>query len=452
MLPRHVFREYDVRGLAESELPSEGVCLMGQAFGSWMQELGILKVVVGQDNRVSSSRIAQALVKGILSSGCSVVDVGVVPTPVLNFAVLHLRCGAGINVTASHNPGEFNGFKFSKGMEAFYGKELQELRRRMEQKQTRNGNGVLEKKDVLPDYLNELRKRFHFSGKTGIVIDCGNGAACLVAPRALKALGVQTIELFCEPDGAFPNHLPDPTVPELMKDLSEKVRETNAAFGIGFDGDMDRIGVVDARGELIWGDRLLAVYAMDLLSRHKGAKIVFDVKCSNTLIETIGAHQGTPLMNATGHSLIKDRMKKENALLGGEMSGHMFFRENWFGFDDALYAACKLIEIIEKSGRPLEEWLAKVPSYPSTPEIRLDCADSKKFEVVASVKAFFKLHHPVIELDGVRVLFAHGWGLVRASNTQPKLIVRAEAKTAEELEKIKQELLSVIERVMQSTR
>jgi phosphomannomutase / phosphoglucomutase len=449
-IPSHIFREYDIRGVADKELSSEVCFLIGHAFGTMVVRAGEKKVCVGCDNRLSSPRIKKEFIKGLVASGCNVFDTGVVPTPVLYYAIFKLECYAGVSVTGSHNPAEFNGFKLSRGFESFHGKSIQELRHIIEKGEFENGNGFLKNTNVLEDYVKELKKRFCFKNKVRVAVDCGNGTAALVAPRLLKELGANVVELYCESDGRFPNHLPDPTVPEFMADLGNLVVKKKCDFGIGFDGDMDRIGVVDSSGKLIFGDRLLGIYVQDLLSRVKNAKIVFDVKCSAGIKEVISGAGGIGLENATGHSLIKDRMKREGALLAGEMSGHMFFKENWFGFDDALFAACLLIDIVIRSKKSIEWHFLQIPRYPATPEIRVDCADEKKFLVVTQVRNSFEKKNKVSVIDGVKVFFEGGWGLVRASNTQPKIIIRCEAKNEEELEKIQKTVFEVLKRCLET--
>jgi phosphomannomutase / phosphoglucomutase len=440
MINEEIFREYDIRGVAETEIPDESAELIGKAFGTTVLRAGLKQCCVGCDNRISSPRIKKALIKGILSTGCNIIDVGLVPTPPLYYAIIKFGTGMGVNVTASHNPSEFNGFKLSKGFLAFFGQEIQELLNLIKSNDFEKGQGLIEEKSILNDYLNEFIKRFNFKkSNLKIAFDCGNGSASLIVEEAFNSLNLKNSEfLYCTSDGTFPNHLADPTVPELMQDLKEKVLNEKFDFGIGFDGDMDRIGVINSRGELIFGDKLLALYARDLLKRNENAKIVFDVKCSQSLIDDIKSHKGIPLMNKTGHSLIKMRMKEENALLGGEMSGHMFFRENWFGFDDALYAACKLIEIILNSSNSLNELIDSIPEFVSSPEIRLTCSDKEKFKVVEEIKKDFMKTNECITLDGVRVVFSDGWGLVRASNTQSKIILRFEAKTKKRLKEIQE--------------
>ncbi len=439
MVVEEIFREYDIRGIAETQIPDDTAVLIGKAFGSIVLRAGFKSCCVGADNRISSPRIKKALIKGILSTGCNVFDVGLVPTPVLYYSIVKFGTGFGVNVTASHNPKEFNGFKLSKGFLALFGSEIQELLNLIKSSDFEVGVGVVESKPVLDDYLQEFVKRFDFKNSgLKVCFDCGNGTSSIIVKKVFNNLNLRNSSfLYCESDGNFPNHLADPTVPELMSDLKNKVLGENFDFGIGFDGDMDRLGVIDSSGELVFGDTLLALYSRDLLSRKKNSKIVFDVKCSQALINDIKAHNGVPLMNKTGHSLIKKRMSEESALLGGEMSGHMFFRENWFGFDDALYAACKLIEIVSNSGKTLTELLTSIPKFVSSPEIRLTCSDSDKFRIVEEVKKSFLKTNECITLDGVRVLFNTGWGLLRASNTQPKIILRFEAKTKQDLNEIK---------------
>ncbi|MFH1588075.1 MAG: phosphomannomutase/phosphoglucomutase [Candidatus Diapherotrites archaeon] len=436
---KSIFREYDIRGIAETQLNNEASELIGKAFGTKVKREGINSVCVGADNRLSSPRIKKAFIEGILSIGVNVTDIGIVPTPLLYYSIIKLGKGAGANVTASHNPKEFNGFKLSRGFLAFYGQEITDLYDLIQKNDFEKGKakGILEKKDLFSDYLNEFTSRFNFSDDLRIAVDCGNGTGSETAKTVFNALNINAEFLFCESDGSFPNHVPDPVVEKNMKSLIEKAKKEKFDLGIGFDGDMDRIGVVDSKGRMVFGDQLLALYARDLLSRKPKEKIIFEVKCSQALIEDIEKHGGIPLMHKTGHSLIKKKMDEENSLLAGEMSGHMFFRENWFGFDDGLYAACKLIEIISCSKNSFDELIDSIPKFVSSPEIRVNCPDEKKFRLVESIKQEFLKTHKCITVDGVRVLFPEGWGLLRASNTQPKIILRFEAKTKNGLEKIK---------------
>ena len=431
-----IFREYDVRGIADEDLTDEVVENLGWAYGSLIRNEGGSKVVVGRDVRLSSERLRDALSSGIRKSGCDVTDVGQVPTPTLYFSILHLNVDGGVMITGSHNPVEYNGLKLCLGIASIYGEQIQQLRERIERGDLVRGDGELTQRDTLSAYMEAISERIHLDRGLKVVLDAGNGGASEIAPEIFRRLGCEVIPLYCEIDGRFPNHLPDPTVPEYVVDLQHKVIETGADVGIGYDGDMDRIGVVDDEGKILYGDRLLALYARDVLSRRPGNPIIFDVKCSQALVEDIVAHGGRPLMGRTGHSLIKARMKTEGAPLAGEMSGHMFFADEYFGYDDALYASARLARILAGTLEKLSQIAAELPQYVATPEIRIACSDEEKFDVVEAITEYFRSRYEVIDVDGVRVLFGDGWGLVRASNTQPVLVVRFEAKTRERLGEI----------------
>jgi len=447
MLNPQIFREYDIRGIAEADLTDDVVEGIGRAFGTYVRRRGARRLAVGRDVRLSSPRIRDALVKGLLRAGCDVVDVGQVPTPVLYFAVLHLKADGGVMVTGSHNPIEYNGLKLCyPGVQAVYGDHIQELRRCIEAGDFEEGDGTLAREDVVEAYISTIASRIRLERPLKVVVDAGNGTTSEIGPKLLRELGAEVVPLYCEVDGSFPNHLPDPTIPEYLEDLRKEVLKTGADLGIGWDGDGDRIGVLDDEGEIIWGDRLLALYARDVLERLPGSTIVFDVKCSQALVEDVEAHGGRPLMWKTGHSLIKAKMKEEGAPLAGEMSGHMFFSDGYFGYDDALYAAARLLGILSRTPRKLSEIASEIPKYLATPEIRIDCPDEEKFRVVRGVADHFRERYPVIEIDGVRVQFGDGWGLVRASNTQPVLVLRFEARTPERLGEIAREVVSVLER------
>jgi len=432
-----IFREYDIRGLAEGELNPELVTALGKAFGFYIINNGGKEIAIGRDNRPSSERISKNLIDGIISTGLDVVDVGLVPTPVLYYAVNTLDVDGGVMVTASHNPPEFNGFKLLNKKDALFGEQIQEIRKIIEEGEFPSGDGKLSEKNVDEEYVGEIKKRIKLKKKLKVVLDCGNGTAGPMAVKVLGEIGAEIVPLYCEMDGSFPNHLPDPTQEKLMQDLIARVKKENADLGIGIDGDGDRIGVVTAKGEIVWGDKLLALYSREVLKNNPGATIVFEVKCSQLLPEEIERLGGKPLMYKTGHSLIKAKMKEIEAKLAGEMSGHMFFADNWFGFDDAIYSGARLLQILSGSERNLGEIIGEMPKYYSSPEIRLDCADDVKFKVVEKLREIFKEKHEVIDIDGARVLFGDGWGLVRASNTQPKIIVRYEAKSEERLEEIR---------------
>ena len=431
-----IFREYDIRGLVDPQLDSASCELIGKGLATTLIRAGASSCVLGRDVRLSSDRIRDDLLRGILSTGLSVVDVGVVPTPTLYFALYTMDVGGGIMITGSHNPAEYNGFKTSVGKSSLYGEGIRAVRDLIERNDFAVGQGSVREERVLPEYLGRIAENIFPPRGLTVVVDAGNGVAGPHAPNLLETLGCTVHKIYCEPDGRFPNHHPDPTVAENLRALIDKVRETEADLGIAFDGDADRIGVVDEKGNIIWGDRLLALFARDVL-RDGPATIIFEVKCSKGLIEDIRAHGGTPLMWRTGHSLIKQKMKETGAKLAGEMSGHMFFAHRWYGFDDALYSAARLVEIVAKEDAPLSEIMSTIPSYPSTPEIRFPCPEERKFEVVREITEHFRKTHPVIDVDGVRVDFGDGWGLVRASNTTPLLILRFEADTEERLQEIR---------------
>jgi phosphomannomutase/phosphoglucomutase len=432
-----IYREYDIRGVVEKDLTPEIVRRLGQGFGTYMAKLARKNLVVGRDGRLSSKAFQETLVEGLTSTGCNVVDIGVCPTPVYYFSIFHLDKDGGMMVTGSHNPPEFNGFKVSVGKSTIFGEEIQKLRKLIEKGQFVSGKGALSTYEIIPPYQEYLKKNIRLGKKMKVVIDSGNGTAGPVAAPLLRDLGCELDELYCEIDGRFPNHFPDPTIPENLKDLIGRVKRTGAAAGIGYDGDADRIGVVDDRGNIIWGDQLMILFSREMLKGKKGATFVAEVKCSQNLFDDIEKHGGKAIMWRTGHSLIKEKMKKEKAVLGGEMSGHIFFSDRYFGYDDAIYASCRLIELLSKTDRKLSQLLEDVPKTVITPEIRVDCRDEIKFRVVGRVKEELKKDHPIIDVDGVRVKFEDGWGLVRASNTQPVLVLRFEALTEKRLQEIK---------------
>jgi phosphomannomutase/phosphoglucomutase len=440
----HIFREYDIRGIADVDLTDDVVTTIGRALGTYYVRHGAKRVVVGQDVRTTSPRIAAALTSGLTACGIDVVRIGMVPTPAVYFAVHEWGMDGGVAVTGSHNPVEFNGFKMNLGKASIYGAMIQELRTIAEAGSFASGRGAVSEKDVLPEYHAVLRRKLSLARPLRVVIDAGNGCAGPHAPGLFRDLGCSVEELYTEPDGRFPNHLPDPTVPALIKDLIARVKASGADLGIGYDGDADRVGLVDNTGRVVWGDQLLALAAADLLTRKPGAKVLFEVKCSQAVAEWVTKHGGTPILWKTGHSLIKAKMKEEGALLAGEMSGHMFFAEEWYGFDDALYASGKLASIVAASGRSLAELVDELPKYESTPERRYECDDAAKFDVVAKVVQHFRKTHEVVDVDGARILFGDGWGLVRASNTQPVLVVRFEAKTQERLAAIEAEVMGFL--------
>ncbi len=438
-----IFREYDIRGVVGKELTVEAAEAIGRAFAALLTERKIpLVVAVGRDNRPNGVALRDALVGGLVASGVQVVDIGEVPTPLLYWSLHNLDVSAGIQITGSHNPPEFNGFKLCVGTGSLYGDGIQRLRAIIEAGNFPAGAGSIRHEAVIDRYENDIVERVgKLSRPLKVVFDCGNGAGALVAPRLFPRLGIDPVMLFAESDGTFPNHHPDPTVVENLQDLIAAVRREGADLGIGFDGDADRIGIVDRNGTIIWGDYLLIIYARDVLARtgraHPNQSIIFDVKCSQALPKAIEGAGGTPVMWKTGHSLIKEKMKALHAPVAGEMSGHMFFTEGFYGHDDALYGAARLLRIVADSGMGVDELLADIPKYVSTPEIRIDCPDEKKFAVVAAAVEHFKKQHEVIEVDGARVLYGDGWGLIRASNTQPIIVARFEALSQKRLDEIR---------------
>ncbi len=433
-----IFREYDIRGVVDKDLTPDIVRRLGQGFGTHMARLDQRELVVGRDGRLSSETFEEALIKGLISAGCNVVDVGLCPTPVYYFSIFHLDKDGGMMVTGSHNPPEFNGFKVSVGKTTIFGEEIQKLRRLIDKGEFPPGKGNLSKKESIKPYQDYIKKNIHIGKKLKVVIDAGNGTAGVVAGPLLRDLGCELEELYCDVDGRFPNHFPDPTIPENLSVLIDRVKKTRADVGIGYDGDADRIGVVDDLGNIIWGDQLMILFSREILKDKKGATFVGEVKCSQNLFTDIERHGGKAMMWKTGHSLIKDKMREEKAALGGEMSGHIFFADRYFGYDDAIYASCRLIEILSKTDKKLSGLLSDVPKTLITPEIRVDCPDEIKFRVVEGVREALRKDHPVVDVDGVRVTFEDGWGLVRASNTQPALVLRFEASTQDRLNEIKQ--------------
>ncbi|HHI96674.1 MAG TPA: phosphomannomutase/phosphoglucomutase [Thermodesulfatator atlanticus] len=435
-----MFREYDIRGRVDDDLTVEVAEAIGRAYGTMVRRQGGQKVVCGRDGRLSGPKLQQALIKGILATGVDVVNIGVTPTPVMYFSLFHLPdLDGGIQVTGSHNPPEFNGFKICVGKETIYGPKIQELRTLIEKEDFESGSGQETSYDILPDYKKFLSENIKISRPLKVVLDCGNGVTALTAPEAFARQGAEVTSLYCEVDGTFPNHFPDPVVEENLRDLRQKVREVGADFGVGYDGDGDRIGVVDDQGNILWGDQLLIIFARDILKKHPGAVIIGEVKCSQVMYDEIARLGGKPIMWKTGHSLIKKKMKEEKALLAGEMSGHIFFADRYFGFDDAVYASLRLAEIVARENVPLSEMLKDLPRMVSTPEIRVPCPDEKKFEIVAKLTEKLKKEgFKVIDIDGARVIFEDGWGLVRASNTQPVLVLRFEARDEKRLAEIRQ--------------
>ncbi|MBI4279938.1 MAG: phosphomannomutase/phosphoglucomutase [Armatimonadetes bacterium] len=442
-----IFREYDIRGVVGRELTSAAAERIARAFGTYLREAGLAAAVVGRDNRASSPEFSQAVAAGLRSTGCDVVDLGTVITPVFYFARVHYGIDGGVMITASHNPPEYNGFKLARGPGTLYGEQIQEIRRMAEAGRFASGEGALERRDVVPAYRQMLREKIRLGPRRlRVVLDCGSGTASLVAPQVLADAGCEVIPLYCESDPAFPHHHPDPVDPHNLVDLIRTVRETRADLGIGLDGDGDRVGAVDDQGQIIWGDLLMVLFWREILPRHPGATCIIEVKCSQALVDEVKRLGGQPIFYRTGHSLIKAKMREIGAVFTGEMSGHMFFADEYYGYDDAVYAACRLLRILSNTTAPLSTLLADVPRYHATPETRVPCPDEAKFDVVEQVRRDFTAAHEVIDIDGARVLFPDGWGLIRASNTQPVLVVRAEAQSPEGLDRIKRALAEALRR------
>lgn len=443
-VPAHIFREYDIRGIADTELADENVYLIGRAYGAWLMRRGVAEATLGGDARLSTARIMAAAARGLRSSGVGVVDLGMVSSPAFYWSLYRFDARGGVMVTGSHNPREFNGLKLAYEKATLWGDDIQEIYRMidagdMPEAEKQGGYAAA---DINAEYVDMLVSKIKLGPRRPkVVCDCGNGTGGLYAPEFLRRIGCDVTELFSEPDGNFPNHHPDPTKRENLRALIDAVRKTGADFGAGFDGDSDRIGVVDDRGEVIWGDRLMAFYWSEILPKHPGALAICEIKSSMALPETVERLGGRPLWWKAGHSLVKAKMREEGALFSGEVSGHMFFADEYFGYDDAFYAAGRMARILSNTDKPLSELMKAIPIYPSTIETRYDCPDDKKAGVVERVKekaAAEKLN--VITIDGVRIVYENGWGLVRVSNTQPVLVARCEGRTKEALDEITRDM------------
>ncbi|HKN18497.1 MAG TPA: phosphomannomutase/phosphoglucomutase [Dissulfurispiraceae bacterium] len=467
MIPSAIFRDYDIRGVAGKDLTLDTAVLIGKSFGSLVKSFipGAKQVSVGRDVRLSSDELAAGLIKGIVSSGIDVYDLGVCPTPVQYFSLHHLDLDGGIMITGSHNPPEYNGFKISIGKDTLYGGNIQKLREIIERQEwaVSGKDGEIKRCNIMDPYKEYMMKQFGYLNnarfrRIKVVIDAGNGTAGAVVPEILNGIGCEVISLYCEPDGRFPNHHPDPTVVEYMQDLIAETKRSGADIGVGYDGDADRIGIVDSDGTVIWGDQVMIILSRELLKEKPGAMVIGDVKCSQAMFDDVEKHGGIPLMWKTGHSLIKQKMKEEGALIAGEFSGHIFIAHNYFGYDDALYTTFRIIEIMKKTRKDIKELLFDVARMSYTPEIRCECPEDMKKEVVARVvsrllaytkdgNAPYRIIN-VNTLDGIRVLFEKGWGLIRTSNTQPVIVMRAEAEDEEHLHQYTSFLESELKKAM----
>jgi len=428
--------------VVNQELTAETIGDIARAFAVYASQHGYTRMLVGRDNRQSSPLFRDIIVNALLASGCDVIDLGLVISPMLYYAARHLDIGAGIMITASHNGSEYNGCKLLMGDSTIYGDQIQDIRRLVEEKAFISGiPGLLEEYDITDDYINMINTKIKLGPRpVKIAVDCGNGTASLFAGRLYRQLGCEVTELYCDSDPAFPNHHPDPVKAENMQDLIREVQIHDADIGIGIDGDGDRIGVVDKESNLIWGDMLMVLFWRDILPRYPGTQCLVEVKCSQSLVDEIERLGGVPIIYKTGHSLIKAKMKEIKAVFTGEMSGHIFFADDYYGFDDALYAGARLIQLLSNSDQTITEMLSDVPHYYATPEIRLHSTDTEKFEVVQKVLEHFRNSHEVIDIDGARILFPHGWGLVRASNTGPEIIFRCEGDTPAARDEIQQDI------------
>ena len=433
----HIFREYDIRGVVDKDLTEDVVYDLARAVGTFFRSNGAVRTSLGRDARESSPRFRDIMIRGLTEAGCDVLDIGMVPTPVLYFSLFNQPVDSGVMITGSHNPSDNNGFKVCLGKSTIFGEHIAEIKRIAITKNFAAGNGKTRERDVVTDYREHIRSGIKMGPrKLKVVVDAGNGMGGFIASPLYRELGCDVIELFCEPDSRFPNHHPDPTVVENMKYAIDAVEKHGADLAVAFDGDADRIGVVDEQGSIIWGDQLMIIFARQILKDRPGATFIAEVKCSQNLFEDIRRHGGSPIMWKVGHSLIKAKMKETHAAMAGEMSGHLFFADRYFGYDDGIYAGARLLEILSHSAEPVSSLLGGIPKTFTTAEIRIECPDDKKFEVVRALTAEFKKTHDVIDLDGARIQFDHGWGLVRASNTQAVIVMRFEADSQQHLEEI----------------
>ncbi len=444
-----IFREYDIRGIVNEQIDDADVYMLGRGIGTYFAENGCRSISLGRDCRLSSERFAQQLLQGLIVSGCHITDIGICPTPVLYYSIRHFRLEGGVMITASHNPPEYNGFKVCLGSDSVHGRQLQRIRQIIDKQAFSEGRGSRQEADGVSPYKEFVVGNIEIPRPMRVGLDAGNGTAGVVAAPLLRCLNCEVHELYCEMDGHFPNHEADPTVEANLQDLIALVKEKKLDIGIGYDGDGDRIGVIDENGRTIYGDQLMIIFSREILSRKPGATFISEVKCSKTMYDDIEKNGGRAVMWKTGHSLIKEKMKAEAAELAGEMSGHMFFADRYFGYDDAVYASCRIIEILSRTGQSVSDLLSDLPSTFSTPEIRVECPDQKKFKLVEKLTQDFQKEFDVIDIDGARIVFDDGWGLVRASNTQPALVLRFEALSQARLDEIRHMVESRLAEIQQ---
>ena len=444
-----IFRQYDIRGIVDKDLTEESVIAIGKGVGTYFRQHGKKAVALGWDCRLSSPAFAGFLAKGLRSTGCDVMLLGIIPTPLLYFSIYHNGLEAGIMITGSHNPPEYNGFKMMMGKDTLFGDHIQDIHKIiLNDAFIQEDQGKESSFDVVPEYKTYVLNNVHLDRPLKVVVDAGNGTGGVVAVPIFRDLGCDVIELYCEMDGSFPNHHPDPTLPEAMQDLIASVAENKADLGIAYDGDADRIGVIDDKGAIIWGDQLMIIFSRDVLSKHPGAAIISEVKASKVLYDEIKKLGGRPIMWKTGHSFIKKKIKEENALLAGEMSGHIFFADRFYGFDDGIYSSARLLEIMSQKTASLSSFLSDLPKTYTTPEIRVYTSEEVKFQIVEEVKKELAARYPIVDIDGVRATFPKGWALVRASNTQAVLVLRFEGETEKDVDLIRQEVEEILRRII----
>ena len=446
MVNKYIFREYDIRGKVVDDFPPHVVTLLGQAFGTFVKRNGFREIALSGDIRLTTPDLMESFKQGVLSTGIDVINLGLLPTPTNYYSMFKLGVGGAVQITGSHNPPEFNGFKMSLDRKAVFGDSIQTLRKYIEDNDFETGTGSEIKHDIRSDYKAMIIEKINIARPMKVVMDCGNAAGSLNAPEIFKGLGIELTELFCDPDGTFPNHHPDPTVEKNLADLIQTIQSGDYDIGVAFDGDADRVGVVDETGDVVWADQLMALFLPELIV--DGEEILFDVKCSQALEDMIVKYGGKPVMWKTGHSLIKQKMHELGCKLGGEMSGHIFFADDYFGYDDGIYVAARIVQTLSRSDRKLSELKAELPVYYSTPEMRMACeSDEEKFRIAKEAAEYFTANYDCITVDGARIKFGDGWGLVRSSNTQPVIVCRFEANSQERMEEIKDLVLTKLQSI-----
>ena len=446
MVNKYIFREYDIRGKVVDDFPPHVVTLLGRGFGTFVKRNGFREIALSGDIRLTTPDLMEQFKEGVLATGTDVINLGLLPTPTNYYSMFKLGVGGAVQITGSHNPPEFNGFKMSLDRKAVYGDSIQTLRKYIEDNDFETGVGSEIKHNIGSDYKKMIVEKINIARPMKVVMDCGNAAGALNAPQIFKDLGIELTELFCEPDGTFPNHHPDPTVEENLADLIQTIQSGDYDIGVAFDGDADRVGVVDETGDVVWADQLMALFLPELI--EDGDEILFDVKCSQALEDMILKYGGTPVMWKTGHSLIKQKMHELGCKLGGEMSGHIFFADDYFGYDDGIYVAARIVQTLSRGNRKLSELKAELPIYHSTPEMRMACeSDEEKFRIAKEAAEYFTANYDCITVDGVRIKFGDGWGLVRSSNTQPVIVCRFEANSQERMEEIKDLVLTKLQSI-----